>query len=112
LGDLPDLPHGIFDQKFDKIQTETLPTIRTRHVPQTEIKMTLSGALLVAGEPRYSTLEEFILQFGAPRSSLPGAGMFSFSDPVFPELTLLVLTEPADCCTRCQLVLGECQCPF
>jgi hypothetical protein len=90
----------------------TDPTIRTRHVPTQEVKMTLSGALLVAGAPRHETLEQFILQFGAPTSSLPGSGLWSFRDPIFPELTLLVLTKPQDCCVRCQLALQDCNCAF
>jgi transposase len=65
-----------------------------------------------AGAPRYESLEEFIQQFGAPRSALPGQGLFSFADPVFPELSLLVLTQPQDCCVRCGLPLDDCSCPF
>jgi hypothetical protein len=89
------------------------PTIRTLHVPTQEVKMTTSGALLVAGAPRYETIEEYVSQFGAPRSSLPSHGWFSFSDRVFPELVLVVVTQMQEVCTTCGQPLGQdCLCPF
>jgi hypothetical protein len=82
----------------------------TRHEPVQEIKLTREGALLAATKARYDTLEAYVQQFGEPSSSLPGLGYWTFQDPLWPDLTLLVRTMPRDRCDDCGHQWDHCEC--
>jgi hypothetical protein len=86
--------------------------IGIRNTPVKEVKLGTNGALLAAGEPRYDSLDDYVCQFGAPLSQLRGSGLYSFYDPVMPEVTILVMTEKEEYCRRCGGPLDVCPCPF
>ena len=83
----------------------------TRVKPQREIRLSKQGALLACGPSRYEEVQQYIEMFGAPLSQLTGAGVLTFSDPVF-ELVLLVETREIDWCGRCDQSLDDCHCAF
>ena len=91
-------------------KTALSPTRRDR--PTQEIRMARNGALLSAAEARYDTLDEYVIQFGAPMSILRGAGLYTFADPLCPQRTILVQCVLEPCCDRCHQALAECGCPF
>jgi hypothetical protein len=86
----------------------------SRHqVPVREIRWDNMGRLLLAGPPRYDTLAEYVEQFAAPLSMITGSGLYSFRDPLFPELRLLVECEDtADWCETENVPLADCTCAF
>jgi hypothetical protein len=88
------------------------PMPATRYRPILEIKLSIQGALLAAGEPRYDTLDQYIAQFAAPLSSLQGIGWWTFADPIVPECRLLLQCAPELWCDRCQQALEACSCAF
>jgi hypothetical protein len=83
-----------------------------RFKPIQEIRFSTSGVLLSTSEARYDTLQEYIAQFAAPLSSLPGSGLYSFADPLVPECRLLVECAPEPWCERCLQALAACGCAF
>jgi hypothetical protein len=93
-------------------QNDTPLSRPVQYTPVREVRMAMNGRLLSAGAPRYDTLQAYIHQFAAPLSTLRGAGLWSFYDPIHPELTLLVECEAEPVCERCTLVLDTCHCPF
>jgi hypothetical protein len=81
--------------------------------PTREIRLDrTTGALLSASAPRYDTLDEYVQQLASPVSQLRGAAVWSFYDPVAPQLTLLVECEPCAWCARCDRSLEACACAF
>jgi hypothetical protein len=80
--------------------------------PIREFTMARNGCLLACGLPRHSSMNEYITQFAAPLSSLPAHGLFTFYDPIRPELTIVVEGELMPVCHRCGAVLDDCDCPF
>ena len=96
---------------FYQIDAPVSPIV-LQYRPVREVMIARNGALLSAGEPRYDTLQEYIGQFAAPVSQLRGAGLWSFSDPITPECTLLLQCEPEEHCGRCTEALRACECPF
>jgi hypothetical protein len=76
------------------------------------MRIATNGALLAASEARYDTLQEYIQQFAAPLSMLPGMGWWSFYDPLMPDGTLLLHCAREAWCDRCRQPLQACECPF
>jgi hypothetical protein len=83
----------------------------TEEQPTDECRLSPAGLLLAGGKARYDTLEEYRQQLGAPISSLPGLGYWTFPDPLVPECTLLVRTMPRERCADCGHQLDHCECP-
>jgi hypothetical protein len=79
--------------------------------PTEECRLSPSGCLLAGSMARYDTLEAYVQQFGEPSSSLPGLGYWTFHDPLWPDLTLLVRTMPRERCEDCGHQLDHCECP-
>jgi hypothetical protein len=84
------------------------------YIPAREVLIARNGALLTSMAARYDTLEEYIEQFAALLSSLktPGMGIYSFSDPVWQDRTLILHCLPEPCCDRCHNTLHHCACAF
>jgi hypothetical protein len=97
---------------FYTASTSVSPT-NVHQRPVREIRLDrATGRLLYAGNPRYDTLAQYIEQLASPLSQLSGAEVWSFYDPVNPNLTLLVECSPIDWCTRCDTSLDDCNCSF
>jgi hypothetical protein len=95
------------------IHSTSLPMAQApRYRPVQELRIAGNGVLLCATTARYASLDEFIYQFGAPLSCLPGAGWFMFADPICAELRLLVLAVPEPFCDHCHHSLVDCGCAF
>jgi hypothetical protein len=81
-----------------------------RYTPRHEIVIARNGALLSRKRARYATLDEYVDQYAAPLSML--SGMMTFSDPMCPELTLLVQCSRAHLCDQCGETEADCHCAF
>jgi hypothetical protein len=79
-------------------------------VPTDECQLSPSGRLLTGSMARYDTMAEYVQQFGGPTSGLPGLGYWTFHDPLWPDLTLLVRTRPRERCDDCGHPLDHCEC--
>jgi hypothetical protein len=79
--------------------------------PTDECHLSPSGRLLTGSMARYDTMAEYLQQFGGPTSGLPGLGYWTFHDPLWPDLTLLVRTTPRERCEDCGHQLDHCACP-
>jgi hypothetical protein len=86
---------------------------RIHQRPVREIRLDrTTGALLYASDPRYDTLAQYLEQLASPVSQLTGAQVWSFYDPLNPQLTVLVECEPIDWCRQCNESLDDCSCSF
>ena len=81
------------------------------YTPVREVRLTKTGALLMAADPRYSDLPQYVDQFGAPLSSLKAQGLWTFADPIA-DVSLLVECEAQPYCERCTELLPTCHCLF
>jgi hypothetical protein len=90
--------------------TYQLETIRVK--PRREILLDTSGLLLGASAARYDSLGQYRDMFCTEVSSLPGAGIFCFQDPLAPRWRILVECDERDWCGRCDQSLDDCSCPF
>jgi hypothetical protein len=86
-------------------QTRTDITTAQPTEAHDECRLSPAGLLLAGGNARYDTLEEYRQHVGAPTSSLPGLGYWTFHDPLVPECTLLVRTRPSG--SSLPAVVGE-----
>jgi hypothetical protein len=77
-----------------------------------DVRLSPSGRLLAWSLARYDTLDEYLAQFGPPTSCLPGAGLWTFHDPIIPDMTLLVHTVHREICHQCGQLPDDCACPF
>ena len=76
--------------------------------PIREFTIAQNGALLTCGWPRYATMDEYVTQFAAPLSSLPAHGLYTFYDPINPQVNIVVEGELQPTCERCSAVLDDC----